>query len=243
MSLGHQCDQEIANSRLANKTIFSNHIADGDSISGHVSPVRAVKFITVDEEQNATFASVSHDQTLVLYQYKNASNTVEYMNVGKGHARSVDCLAVDPSKQYIATGSFDSTLNIWGAKLTNVDEEVKQSEVKKAKNDKAPTRTPLITLVGHKEGISGVTYMETPTDVITASWDHTLRLWDAETSSLKTELVGNKAFLGLAYSPEKKMILTAACERTIRMYDPRSTDGLIVKSAYSSHQVNSNRIK
>jgi len=205
-------------------------------IPGHVSPVRAVKFITVDEEQNATFASVSHDQTLVLYQYKNASNTVEYMNVGKGHARSVDCLAVDPSKQYIATGSFDSTLNIWGAKLTNVDEEVKQSEVKKAKNDKAPTRTPLITLVGHKEGISGVTYMETPTDVITASWDHTLRLWDAETSSLKTELVGNKAFLGLAYSPEKKMILTAACERTIRMYDPRSTDGLIVKSAYSSHQ-------
>ena len=183
---------------------------------------------------------MSHDQTLVLYQYKNESNTVEGMNVGKGHARSVDCLAVDPSKQYVATGSFDSTLKIWGAKLTDVDEEVKQSEVKKAKNNKAPTRTPLITLAGHKEGISGVTYMETPTDVITASWDHTLRLWDAETSSLKTELVGNKAFLGLAYSPEKKMILTAACERTIRMYDPRSNDGLIVKSAYSSHQVSPN---
>ena len=55
--------------------------------------------------------------------------------------------------------------------------------------------------------------------------------------SLKTELVGNKAFFDIAYSPEKKMLLTAASERTIRMYDPRSTEGLIVKSAYSSHEV------
>ena len=120
-----------------------------------MSPVRAVKFINVDDDQNATFASVSHDQTVMLYQYKNATNTIENMNVGKGHARSVDCIAVDPTQQYLATGSFDSSLKIWSANLTNVDEEVKQSEVKKAKNNKAPTRTPLITLAGHKEGISG----------------------------------------------------------------------------------------
>ncbi len=72
---------------------------------------------------------------------------------------------------------------------------------------------------------------------MTASWDHTLRIWDAETSSLKTELVGNKAFFGVSYSPEKKMLLTAGSERTIRMYDPMSTDGLLVKSAYASHTV------
>ena len=79
--------------------------------------------------------------------------------------------------------------------------------------------------------------MGSATEVATASWDHTLRIWDAETSSLKTELVGNKAFFGIAYSPVKKMLLTAASERTIRLYDPRSTDGLLVKSAYASHTV------
>jgi ribosome biogenesis protein YTM1 len=81
-------------------------------------------------------------------------------------------------------------------------------------------------------------WMETPTDVITSSWDHTIRVWDAETSSLKTELVGNKAFFDISYSPEKRMLLASASERTIRMYDPRSSEGLLVKSAYSSHQVN-----
>ena len=67
--------------------------------------------------------------------------------------------------------------------------------------------------------------MESATEVITCSWDHTIRLWDAEMATLKTELVGNKAFFDVSYSPEKKMLLAASCERTIRMYDPRSTEG------------------
>merc|ERR1711974_143557 len=93
-----------------------------------------------------------------------------------------------------------------------------------------------MTIAGHKEGISGITWSESATELITCSWDHTIRVWDAETATLKTELVGNKAFFDVHYSPEKKMLLTASCEKAIRMYDPRSTEGLIVKSAYSSHQ-------
>ena len=137
----------------------------------------------------------------------------------------------------MASGSFDSHLKIWSANLSDVDDAVPEetSESKKAK--KAPTRTPLVTLAGHKEGIAGVAWLDNATEVVSASWDHTIRIWDAEMQSLKTELVGNKAFFDIAYSPDKKMLLTAASERTIRMYDPRSTEGLIVKSAYSSHEV------
>ena len=122
-------------------------------IPAHVSPARAVAFIDVDENKNATFVSVSHDQTVILYKYVSESNTVEGMNVGKGHARSVDCVAVDPTKQYIATGSFDNNLKIWSAKLTDVDDiegdKDGGSDSKKSKNtSKAPTRTPLMTLAG-----------------------------------------------------------------------------------------------
>ena len=98
---------------------------------------------------------MSHDQTVILHKYCNESNTIEGMNIGKGHARSVDCVAVDPTKQYIATGSFDTNLKIWSANLTNVDEGEPAnngeggSGSKKAKNtSKAPTRTPLMTIAG-----------------------------------------------------------------------------------------------
>ena len=184
--------------------------------------------------------------SLSNFQYANALESSGFLHdtikvfFCLGHSRSVDCLAVDSTKQYVASGSFDSELKIWSANLSDVDDAVKtteegSSESKKAK--KAPTRTPLVTLTGHKEGIAGVTWLDSATEVVSASWDHTIRIWDAEMQSLKTELVGNKAFFDVAYSPEKKMLLTAASERTIRMYDPRSTEGLIVKSAYSSHQV------
>lgn len=121
-------------------------------IPGHVGPAKAVVFIHVDPvTKDATFASGSDDQTVVLYKYSGQSNSIEGMNVGKGHARSVDCLAVDPTKNYVASGSFDTQLKIWSAKLTDVDEEVSEdgSESKKAKSaSKAPTRTPLVTLAG-----------------------------------------------------------------------------------------------
>ena len=123
-------------------------------IPSHTAPVRDVAFIDVDENKNATFVSVSHDQTVVLHKYCSETNTIEGINVGKGHARSVDCVSVDPTKQYIATGSFDTNLKIWSANLTNIDEAIEEdgdegSGSKKAKNSsKAPTRTPLVTIAG-----------------------------------------------------------------------------------------------
>ena len=46
-------------------------------IPSHVSPVRDVAFIDVDENMNATFVSVSHDQTVVLHKYCSESNSIE----------------------------------------------------------------------------------------------------------------------------------------------------------------------
>ena len=48
-------------------------------IPSHVSPVRDVAFIDVDENMNATFVSVSHDQTVVLHKYCSESNSIEGM--------------------------------------------------------------------------------------------------------------------------------------------------------------------
>ena len=69
---------------------------------------------------------MSHDQTVVLHKYCSETNTIEGINVGKGHARSVDCVSVDPTKQYVATGSFDTNLKIWSANLTNIDEAIEE---------------------------------------------------------------------------------------------------------------------
>lgn len=235
-------------------TLWSNPLGQDESASGtklatipsHAGPVRAVAWIDLDDEFG-TFASTSHDQILMLHKWNHKSQKVEVMNACKGHKRSVDCVAVDPTKNQIASGSYDGQLKIWSAKISTTvdqngaDEDDEVSEQKKSKIDgltcgKPLTRTPLVTLVGHKEGVSGVTWLDHSHEVCTSSLDHTVKIWDTENGGMKSELVGNKAFFGLSYSNQNRLLLTAACERTIRAYDPRSTEGLLVKSAYASHQ-------
>ncbi len=126
-------------------------------IPGHTKPVRSVAFVNKSDDGNLVFASGSNDQTVILYSYNPASNSVECMNVGKGHERSVESIAVDPTKTYLASGSFDASLKIWGTSLSEMEEDSNEpegdgeSENKKAKlnsKKKPPTRTPLLTLAG-----------------------------------------------------------------------------------------------
>ena len=53
----------------------------------------------------------------MLYKWDMETNAVENMNACKGHERSVDCLAADRKGKFVASGSFDTTLKIWGGKL------------------------------------------------------------------------------------------------------------------------------
>lgn len=79
-----------------------------------------------------------------------------------------------------------------------------------------------MTLKGHKEAISAVVWTDSQ-ELATSSWDHTLRLWDAELGGLKSEIAGNKSFFDMSYSPLNRTVITASADRHIRLYDLRST--------------------
>ncbi|XP_026677185.1 LOW QUALITY PROTEIN: uncharacterized protein LOC103506297 [Diaphorina citri] len=96
-------------------------------------------------------------------------------------------------------------------------------------------KTPLITLKGHKEAISAVQWTAVD-EIITSSWDHTLKIWDAELGGMKSEIVGNKSFFDVHYSPLSKLVITASADKQIRLYDPKVKEGAIVKSTFSSHK-------
>lgn len=87
---------------------------------------------------------------------------------------------------------------------------------------------------GHKEAISGVVWSDA-TEIISSSWDHTLKIWDSELGGIKHEMSGNKSFFDLDYSHLSRNVITASADKHIRLYDPRSTEGSIVKSMFTCH--------
>uniref|UniRef100_A0A8D8WHQ6 Ribosome biogenesis protein WDR12 homolog n=1 Tax=Cacopsylla melanoneura TaxID=428564 RepID=A0A8D8WHQ6_9HEMI len=210
------------------------------NIPGHGGPVKGVAWL-YNDGTDAAFISVSTDQTAMLWEWKIESNSIECIHVCRGHERGLEAVTVSENRQQFATGGWDTLLKIWSADVSkhrgeeNEGEEGTTSKKRKKEYSSASSRTPLITLKGHKEAISAVQWIATD-EILTSSWDHTLKLWDAELGGMKSEIVGNKSFFDVHYSPLSKLIITASADKQIRLYDPRVRDGAIVQSTFSSHK-------
>lgn len=194
------------------------------TVIGHVSPIKAVKWIRNNQikENIHSFITCSHDETAMLWNWNSELNNAEHVYTYKGHCRSVDC--VDSLNDLIATGSYDCHLKIWSI----VDDE----NVSK----KSKLRSPILTLDGHKEAITGCVFLEReklPT-VATVSLDNTLKIWDIEVGELKQTFSSNKSLLGVSYNPDKKLFITASCDKFVRLWDLNENQQMI-KKTFSSH--------
>lgn len=200
-------------------------------IPGHTSPIKAVAWITVDKK-NASFVSASQDQTAIIWYWNISSNSVDCVHICKGHERGLETVGVNETGSLMATGSWDTMLKIWST--TADDDEDGETAAKKSKKDYGKTRISKRTMKGHKEALSGVVWTD-KAEIVTSSWDHTLKIWDTELGRIKQEISGNKSFFDVDYSPFSRMLITASADRHIRVFDSRSKEGSVVKATFSSH--------
>ncbi|KAI4465756.1 wd40 repeat protein 12 37 [Holotrichia oblita] len=197
------------------------------TVRDHINLVKAVTWL---QEGNPLggFVSVSHDLTGILWHWSPDTPVPIMKAVLRGHERGIDAVGVSPDSTKLATGGWDTNLKLWSAELD--DDEPPQ---KKSRGN-IITKVPLQTLKGHKESISKAIWIDNMT-ICTASMDHTIKLWDAELCGMKNELIGQKAYLGASWSHLANALIACSADRHIRLYDPRSTDGAVCKSTFTSH--------
>ncbi|XP_066595230.1 ribosome biogenesis protein WDR12 homolog [Prorops nasuta] len=201
-------------------------------IPGHTSPVKAVAWVSLGD-QTGTFVSASQDQTAIIWDWNITNNSVDCIHICKGHERGLETVGVNYDKTLMATGAWDTMLKIWSTSVQDGNEDG-ESAPKRLKLDHGKTRTPNRTMKGHKEAISGLVWSD-KNEIITSSWDHTLKVWDSEIGGIKHEIQGNKSFFDVDYSLLSRSVITASADKHIRLYDPRSAEGALVKSIFTSH--------
>ena len=67
-----------------------------------------------------------------------------------------------------------------------------------------PLQTPLVTLSGHTQPVTGVVWPSAD-EVVTCGWDHCIRLWDIEACANKSTLVSGGQCIG------ELLICTSVC--------------------------------
>lgn len=211
-----------------------------------------LKCLQVFRKESEAFALVgAQNQTLTLLRIEELENKKKQkafaltpLAVFRGHQRSVECVAVNREGTRAASGSFDKCIKVWNIDEISCDDFSSATSSKSAESEskkkrarpEVPTKTPMVTLQSHREVVSDIGWNPLdPGQAVTVSWDQQMLVWDLELAGPIANLSSSRAFTALALNPHNGLALTGSTDPLVRLWDFRSKEGSMVKSAYSGH--------
>jgi WD40 repeat protein len=164
-------------------------------------------------------ATVSYDKTGRIWDARTGAQ----LAILSGHKAPIFRVRYSPDGTRLLTASNDKTVRVWNAL----------------------TGAPLTVLSGHSTLLSGhapsadgtvadAQFSPDGSHILTASWDKTARIWDAQTEAPLAMLSGHRdAVNSAAYSPDGTHIVTASQDKTARVWDALSGAQLSELSGHS----------
>ena len=182
--------------------IWSLDGREQQTLNGHTGSVLDVKFIPGEiKGSRYQLISTGVDKTVRIWQVFNRYSL---------QSETIYSVAVSPTvTNTFAAADWDGQIKIWH---TNSD----------------GTQKLIRTIAGHKDGVSQIKYSPDGKLIASASWDKTIKLWNAETGSLITTLTGHKNGINtIAFSPDGQTLISGGEDKTIKIWDLANNPKLI----------------
>lgn len=191
----------------------------------HSDNVLDVQWITGAFGQPHDAPRVTHANASLadaLFATCGADNSVHVCKLGEpkpvitltGHTDEVNALRVDPSQTLLATASDDHTARIWPIQVPGVG----------APGTEPARREPLV-LTGHTKELYALAWAPTgphsahanqPRMLATCSFDHTARLWDADTGTcLRIIEQHEQSVYAVCFSPCARYVATGGMDAKV----------------------------
>ena len=88
-------------------------------------------------------------------------------------------------------------------------------------------------LEGHSGGVSSVAFSHDGKQVVSGSWDKTLRIWDAVTGKEVQKLEGHSHWVNsVAFSHDGKQVVSGSNDKTLRIWDQATGKVLTTETAF-----------
>ncbi|KAJ2666476.1 ribosome biogenesis protein ytm1 [Coemansia sp. RSA 1199] len=210
---------------------------------GHESAVKCVAAASLDpvKKSKVEILSGSQDRTAIAWGSKGGQRKPLY--AARGHTDSVEAVAVNPANTHFVTASADSTIRFWSLAVPKESEDAELEAqdatpmVKKRKGVNIMTKAAIGTLSGHVGAVTSVCFdADRESNVYSGGWDHSVRTWDVAAGVNVATSLCDKVILDVDYSAHSQLIATGHADRSVRLWDPRSSDNTVVKLRLSSHK-------
>eukprot|EP01083_Nonionella_stella_P131565 399794_1 len=166
-------------------------------LSGNAS--KDLKDVSISSDGQFALSG-SWDGTLRLWDLNNGQSTRRFVK----HTKDVLSVAFSADNRQIVSGSRDKTINLWntlGQCKFTID------------NTAAGAHTEWVSCVRFSPNVSNPV-------IVSASWDHTVRVWNVTNCTLRTTLTGHTGYINaVTVSPDGSLCASGGKDGTAMLWD------------------------
>jgi ribosome biogenesis protein YTM1 len=209
------------------------------SVAAHTSQIHCLAVNSFGKDDSTVLvATGSMDQTLVTHLYNNSDKSGLDLHAvySGGHGNSIGSVTMcnNAERVVMASGDWDGGLVIWNVPSSESNEEDNgESSGKRQKgNSKKKQQTtqpesirevkPVTSTKAHSSNISGLCFgYQSPTTLLTSSWDHSLKVYDVERMDCILTTNGSRVLTSMSRCMNGNIVGTGCADNMVRLWDMR----------------------